>query len=285
MQKITFTNANNDSITLKDTFPYLLQNLAGIGAPNTTALILRGFQQQGVSYYGNLLEPRIISLRAVISSKQRDTLLDMRGEIYKAFNPALGEGVLTYGNGHANYQINSSVYKGPTELLGQGARGPTMQSFDIDLLCPRPAWEGVEQQGHKLVGFIGGLIFPMTFPITFAQQGDQIDIEYNGTLSAPLLIEFRGPAEVPKIIKKQTQEFVEVNLEILNGEKLFINTTPGSIDVYKDDGEGNITPAFNYINPSSEYFQLTTGMNTLAFSAGSGSPEVYLYWREQFVGV
>ena len=128
-------------------------------------------------------------------------------------------------------------------------------------------------------------MLPATFPISLAQQGDQIDIDYTGTLPAPLLIEFRGPAEVPKITKMQTQEFVEVNIEILEGEKLFIDTTPGEIDVYKDDGEGNITPAFNYINPSSQYFQLTSGTNTLAFSAGSGSPEVYLSWREQFVGV
>ena len=284
MQKITFTNANNDSITLKDTFPYLLQNLSGIGAPNITALIQRGFQQEGVSYYGNLLEPRIISFRAVISSKQRNTLLGMRSEIFKVFNPALEAGVLTYDNGYESYQINCAVYEGPAEILGQGARGPAMQSFDIDLLCPRPAWEG-EQMGGPLVGFVGGLTFPITFPITFAQQGEQEDIEYYGTLDAPLKIEVRGPVEAPKIIKVETDEFIEVDMEILTGEKLFIDTTPGAVDVYRQDNEGNVIPAFNYINPASSYFQLTKGVNTLTYTAGSGSPEVYLYWREQFVGV
>lgn len=285
MQKITFTNAENQSVTLKDTFPYLLQNLSGMGAPNITSLIQRGFQQEGVSYYGNLLEPRIISFRIVISSKQKDTLLSMREEIFKVFNPGLGDGVLEYDNGYENYRINCSVYGGPTEIIGQGARGPTMQSFDITLLCPRPAWESKIRSEVKLVGFVGGLTFPITFPISLAGQGDRIDIEYTGTLAAPLLIEFRGPADVPKIIKSQTQEFVEVNLEIMEGEKLFIDTTPGAINVYKDDGEGSVEPAFNYINPSSEYFRLTSGLNTLAFSAGSGNPEVYLYWREQYVGV
>ena len=69
MRTLTFTNSENQSLTLKDTFPYLVQNLTGMGAPNVSALIQRGFQQDGVSFYGNLLEPRIISFRVIISSK------------------------------------------------------------------------------------------------------------------------------------------------------------------------------------------------------------------------
>ncbi len=302
MQKITFTNANNQSITLKDTFPRLLQNLQGIGAPSVSPLTQRGFQQDGLSHFGNLLDHRVISFRAVISDNDREQLLVMREEIFKVFNPSLGSGVLNYGNGTSNYTINCCVYDGPTEVLGVSTRNAVMQSFDIGILCPRPAWE-IVQDDVEMVGFTGGVEFGPGPPegieldnpfiliggedegLTLGTQGDYAQIEYSGTLSAPLLIEFRGPAVLPKITKVETGEFLEVALELLEGEKLFIDTQPDTIDVYKIDGDGVKTSAFGYINPLSTYFLLNAGTNSLTFSVSSGDPVVYLHYAEHYVGV
>lgn len=285
MQKVTFTNAIGESLTLSRTFPYLLQNLDGLGSPPITQLTQKGFQQDGVTHFGNLLESRLINFRAVIKDSDRSALIEKRKEIMRVFNPKLGNGVLIYENDDVKYRIECLVYDGPHEIIGQSERTALIQSFDVGLFCPSPAWEGNVQNSLKMVGFVGGLTFPVTLPLSLAIQGDQVEIDYSGTLDAPLLIEFRGPAATPKITKVETGELVEVDLELLSGEKLFIDTTPGAINVFKDDGAGNLTSAFNYIDHTSIYFLLTQGTNTLSFEAASGSPEVYLYWRDQFLGV
>ena len=71
MQKITFTNAKGNSITLSDTFPYLVQSIEGLGAPDSELMMQKGYQQDGVSYYGSLLDHRIISFQAVISNERQ----------------------------------------------------------------------------------------------------------------------------------------------------------------------------------------------------------------------
>lgn len=299
MQEITFKNANEKSITLKDTFPYLLQNLEGLGSPEISVLTQKGFQQNGTSYFGNLLNPRLISFRIVISADERSELIAMREKVFQVFNPGIGKGELIYINGEGRYQINCSVYVGPKEIISPGLRNASMQSFEIALFCPRPAWE-IEKDSVEMVGFSGGVEFlapevslegrnPFAFgyenSLMLGTQSDYVLIDYKGTLAAPLLIVFEGPANLPKITKINTGEYVKVNLELFEGDKLYINTQPDAIDVYKEDSEGTKTPAFNYIDTDSSYFLLTPGENEISFSAGSGEPTVHIKYFEQYVGV
>ncbi len=285
MQKIEYKNALGESVALSQTFPYLLQNLDGISAPPATMLTGRGFQQDGISYYGSLLEPRTINLRAVIYDKNRQGLLDKRAEIMRVFNPRLREGILFYENDVNKYRIDAVVFDGPHEIIDTSSRTAAMQCFDIGFYCPKPAWESVVEDSRKLEGFVGGMTFPYTLPFSLATQGDQIMISYPGTLDAPLLIEFRGPATKPKIMKNETGEYIEIDVELLADERLFINTTPAEIDVYVEDESGSRQSAFNYIDPLSSYFMLTQGLNTISFSASSGEPEVYIKHRTQYVSI
>ena len=284
MQKITFTNANGESVTLSQTFPYLWQDLDGITAPRPLCLTRRGFNQDGQSYFGSLLEPRYITFRAIINDSTKQELLEKRAEILRVFNPRLGLGELLYENGVNTYYIKASVFDGPNDVLKANSSNSNMQSFDIGLFCPQPGWESTIEHSEKLIGFIGGLTLPFTLPQTLAEQGSKVEINYSGTLDAPILVEFHGPGTMLKIIKEETGEYIEVDVELTADEKLYIDTTPGAYDVYTEDVSGNKTSAFNKVKPYISYFQLTKGINTLSFSAASGEPEVYVKWRNQFIG-
>ena len=278
-------------MTLSRTFPYLYKDLTGEGAPPSTLLTQSGFQQDGVSYFGSLLEPRTLDFKAVIQSGDRSNLMAMRDKIMRVFNPRLGKGVLLYNNGEADYRIEGAVYDGPHPIKGAGNESATMQSFDIGIYCPRPAWTSHVQYAEKLVGFIGGLRLPYRIPYKLAEHGDKKVIDYQETLAAPLLVEFRGPATMPRITLEETGLYIESTLEILEGEKLFVDTFPYNFDAYKEDVNGNRIPAMNYISGASaqlllkQDFVLSYGINTLSFIAASGNPEVYLYWRKQYPGV
>ncbi len=296
MQRIIFENINGDSMTLKDTFPYLLQNLQGIGAADVTPLYQRGFQQDGATHLGNLLDIRFIRFTAIISDDTRAGLLQKRNEIFRIFNPKLGKGKLTYFNGNednASYVIGCSVVEGPTEITSQNIRTANMQAFDIQLMCPDPAWEIVPENPLEMIGFTGGVMFGEygTFDlgddggVTLGTQGDYAEVNYNGNLDAPVIVEFRGPASYPMIKKLETDEYIKVMIDLSEDEKLFIDTRQAAIDVYMIDENNEKVNAFNYIDPYSSYFILTPGINSLAFSVAAGDPTVIIHYSDRFVGV
>ncbi len=297
MQRITFKNKNGDIIILKDTFPYLLQNLQGIGAADVTPLVQRGFQQDGMTHFGNLLDIRSINFTAIISDDTRQGLLEKRSEIYRVFNPKLGQGTLEYYNGNSEdivYSIKCSVIEGPTEVVNQSVRTANMQAFSIGLLCPDPAWEIVPDYPLEMIGFEGGFMLGEEFGnfelgtengLIFGMQGDYAEIDYNGTLDSSVIVEFQGPASYPTITKIETDEYIKVMIDLLEGEKLYIDTRQDAINVYKIDEDGKKINAFNYIDPYSSYFVLTPGINSLTFSVAAGEPTVKIHYADRFVGV
>lgn len=285
MQRLTFTNASGESVTLGRTFPYLLQNIEGVGAVASTLLSQRGFQQDGVTYLGSLLEPRMVHFRVIIQDGSREGLLAKRAEILRVFNARLGQGVLRYEDDVTTYRIEAAVCDGPNPITGVKGESATMQSFDIGLYCAKPAWESEEAYEVSISSLDGGMELPLRLPFSLAEMGKTKQIDYQGTLDAPLLVVFDGPAVMPKLTKRETGEYMEVNVALQEGEKLYLDTTPSAINVYTVDANGAKQSAFNYINPQTSYFMLTQGMNTISFSASDGEPKVHLYWRTQYVGV
>lgn len=284
MRKLTFINADNDRIEISRGSDYKLLNFSGVGNTAPLPQQTRGFKQDGITHLGNLLEPRVLDLGVEINNYDKVLVNNMRSYLMQVFNPKLGLGEIIYSNGFNTYRIEAYVYDF-LEMVEMPYNTENVQGFSLGLCCPNPAWKSYERYSRKLVGFIGGLTLPFTLPFKLAEQGSTIEIDYNGTLEAPLLIEFRGGADRPKIIKHETNEYIEVNVQLAENEKLFIDTTWNDINIYTKDETGIEHPAINYINPLSKYFRLTKGKNTISFSASSGKPEVYLYWYELFSGV
>lgn len=280
MRTLTFINANQESLTFREAFPYLITEL-DLGDPQVTTMQDKNYNQDGVQYYGSRLDERIIDFSLCLEGASEEDVLNMRRKAYSVLNPRLGLGTLIYDDGYSRWRINATV----TYLTTRDEIDETIKELDVGMNAPDPAWESEIQHAIKLVGSIGGLTFPKRYPISYARQGDQCQINYQGTLDAPLLIEFRGPANMPKIMKKESGEFIEVDVDIMEGERLYISTVPTAIDAYIVDATGEERPAFHYIKPVQSYLQLTQGMNTISFRSATGSPEVYLYWRDRYVGV
>ena len=84
---------------------------------------------------------------------------------------------------------------------------------------------------------------------------------------------------------------IELNYNLLEGQALIIDTRPSKIrvEIYDHIGrpyiQGQGIPAFEYVDVGSSFFTLKPGNNTIKFSSTGGSPEVYLYYREQYTGV
>lgn len=281
MEKITFINANGVSIEFGSQFPFLLEKIEGISETGIIDLSTRSYNQDGVTDYDTLSEPRLIKAGFVFNAPTHAEMYTTRRTVEGILNHKLGLGTLVYENDDGKYQISAKVIDGPMMT----ARKTLRHHAEVAFICPNPYWLSYIENIVKLVGFVGGLSFPLEFPISFASAGDSAIFTGIGDVETPLTIEFRGPASGCKIINDTTGEFVEVTYTLLADEKLIIYTDKTHPSVTFVDAAGLETSAFNKINILSSFFRLQPGAQTLSFTALSGTPDVYLKWYDRYVGV
>lgn len=206
-----------------------------------------------------------------------------RVQIAKAFNPKLGLGTLRYENDHLvreNKAIAESV-----PIYPDGPRTETIQKGLINLICPSPFWEDITPENYKLEDFVGNFRFPFKFPVRFASRGDSRELVNKGDVPTPIKVTFCGESINPKITNLTTGEFIKVNRSILLNYSLVINTEFGNKEVKIVAPDGVEQNAFSYIDLESSFFMLNVGENRFSFITDGGQPEVYIEYRNKYLGV
>lgn len=289
MHEVTFTNANNQSIVLGNSRPYILLSISGTGAVETDTQMQKAPFQDGKTYIDSLLEPRIISLEIAILASTQEELYQKRREIAQVFNPKLGPGTLKYEYAGGEKEIEAISDLAPVFLSGIGNQSPEFQKALITLSCPSPFWLETYEESQKMAAWLGGLEFPLEFDpdMKFEEAGDEVTVTNAGDVEAPVVIEFNGPAENPRVDNLTTGEYVRVNQTLLAGEKLIIKTAFGQKSVTLVDSGGNESNAMHYIDLNSTFWQLQPGENTISYTADSGAEEatVLVTWKNRYVGV
>jgi phage-related protein len=284
MEKITFTSSAG-SMEFSADFPYKLISVAGVGELPWNTQTDEAYGIDGNAYYDTLASARLIKLNFWFNATTHAGLHTVQRLIQSILNPKLGEGEIILENDNEKYRITAAVFDGPIILPSAADRLPLHQHAEVAFICCQPFWESYIEYSQVLEGSTGGLEFPLAFPISFAQLADNVVMDNIGDVDTPLRFEFRGPATGCKIEKVETGEYVEVTYTLQAGEKLVIDTNPVLPSVTFIDMSGVETSAFNKINALSTFFQLTPGINTFAFTAATGTPDVYMFWRYRYVGV
>jgi len=280
VDSLTFLNSLGAELTFGNTLPFLFTDLEGLGAEPVTLQTSKAFAQDGCDYFGTLSEPRLIRFRAHVGGDTKEAHNAARKLFSRVFAPKLETGMLTLRRGYSPedaYIIEAKVYDGPHDIP---SKSEYVSIYEVGLHCHYPFFRSAIQYGQKLIGFDGGLAFPVAFPITFGAQGTTADINCESALPTPFVVTFTGGAENPKLEKINTGEYIQLDKNLLEADVLVIDTTPNNIRVLVN-GED----AFNYVNANNKYFQLTPGINTLRFSATSGNPEATLQWRNAYSGI
>lgn len=280
MELLSYRNPDNQVIEIGYGGDYQLHEWYGMGASEVLPVTARGYRQQGYTYQGATLGMRIITvnIRYVGEYYRHKDMID------RTFNPLLGPGVLTYTNDFTSRSITVLPTLPATPLTRDGYHVVTVELTAYDPFFYDPA-----ENALKLGDYRGGLTFPMKFDpsIRFAQKGDMANIEIVGDVESPLRAEFRGPAVKPKLTNVTTGEFIEVDATLAAGDTLWINTAYGNKTVIIHRADGTEENAYNLITVDSSFMQLQRGQNRLEFtSEGSGDAgtEVYLYWRNRYIG-
>lgn len=134
----------------------------------------------------------------------------------------------------------------------------------------------------------GGLKFPLKLPNKFATVSFYKEIDNIGDTDAPVQIEYVGPAKNPRVTNETTGEFIQVNMEIGEKEKLVIDTREGRETV------NLITPhetrdVYNNIDLRSNMsLKLIVGKNLIKYSSdieGAKDKVTIKDYTNKYVGV
>ena len=134
---------------------------------------------------------------------------------------------------------------------------------------------------------MGGLKFALSLPNKFSTVSFYKEIDNKGDVEAPIQIEYVGPALNPCITNQTTVEYIKVNMEIGENEKLVIDTKEGKETV------NLITPhevkdVYNKIDLNSTFFKLIVGKNLIKYSSdieGAKDKVTIIDYTNKYVGV
>ncbi|MET3658171.1 phage tail family protein [Sporosarcina psychrophila] len=282
MQKITYTNSRGDSIVLSHRAPFLLSKIDGLGDVDATVQMQKSPFQDGSTHVDTLLEPRFLSLQVSIIGRGREDVSAKREELARVFNPKLS-GVILFENGRVSREIKAHpehVPKYPSD-----DRGLTYQIALVNLVCPNPYWQDINPINIKLQDFVGNFFFPISFPASFSIRGDEKNLFNEGHAPTPIKVTFRGEAVNPMITKVSTGEFIRINRTIPAEHSLVITTDFDYRTVRIVDPYGNEKNAMGYIDLDGTFFSLDVGENNLKFITSGGNPEVFIEYRNLYLGV
>lgn len=296
MQKLEVINLGlNESILLNDkggdTEDILLSHIEGLGHPGATSQKTQGVAQDGENAEDALLDPRNIKVDITIRAKTREKLYELKRKIYRIINPKTynkntnkrGELLLYYTNDYKKYRIYARV----EDSVDFNTRFLNHDKATISFLCVDPYFLDEEGIDIDIKSVRGGLKFPLALPNHFALVTFYREIENLGDVEAPIQIEYTGPAVNPVITNETTGEYIKVNMEIGEKEKLVINTAEGKETV------NLITPnktedVYNNIDLNSTFFKLIVGKNLIKYSSDAETSKDsvrIIDYSNKFVGV
>lgn len=275
MAVVTYTNNAGDVMVFTNKTTTRITEFNGYGGANAQITMQKSYKQDGATLIDTTMEVRDIGLDFVIVAKNELEVAETRRQISRLFNPKnMGVFRIEDRNGVVR-EIGAVAFATPVF----SKKGGPIQKGSVVLLCPDPYWRSSTEQVEQLAVFEGGLKFPLVLPTIFGNQktGSKSRIVLNdGDVSTPILVTFEGPATSPiRIENSTTGEFIEIAQNLLEEEKMIVDTTFGKKRVTKVLADGTEVNAFNHIKvspdpkESSTFFYLGRGNNLLTYSTGS----------------
>lgn len=279
-EKIIYENDRGQKVEIAYSFPYFLQQLLGADGTDADITKVKGVGQDGTSITNVRLADRSLQILGAIKGDTKEEIARYRGKLLQVFNPKT-KGWLQYEYGDIKRRIRCQVEKAPA--FSKQNRSFKYQDFLIDLLCPTPFWLDEIETSEEIVTWIGGMKFPLVLPTAFAMKGPKVkNIINQGDVETPVRIEFAGPATNPRITKRDTGEYIQVNRQLVHGDTLVVTTDFGAKRV-----EINGQNAFNWIDMGSTFWSLGVGDNVIEYSSDDPvePASVSISYRNRYVGV
>lgn len=288
--KITFTNANSESISISNAGTFRIFDINGLSQVDAEVQTVKSPFQDGATRVDTLLGMRNITIEFGIFADNEADLFMYRNRILSIFHPKLPEGMLRceFANGVKEIPVTpEGTVDFPT---GEENYNGKFQRVLVDLLCPDPYWLDIEATTQPMANVLGGLKFPLSFSgrsLQYSSRGTRVYVQNSGDVNSPVQITFKGEALNPIIHNRTTGEFIKVNRHLSATDKLLISTAFGKKKVEIEDVDGNRTNVMNWLDFRSTFFNLLVGQNELEYGSDSdiALSTVEVRWRNRYLGI
>ncbi|QOV10941.1 phage distal tail protein [Viridibacillus arvi] len=268
METITFTNSRGETVKFGGP-PFYLQSVTGLGDVTAQIQKQKSPFQDGSTFLDALLDEREVEITFLIVADLEQNYGDVskaRARIAQICNPKLGPGILKYENDYVVRIIDAIASHVP--IYGDnGERTKTLQKSTISFIAHDPYWKSLKVDEEP--AFKPLFQFPFSGPFQMGIQRDERIIENDGDSETPIFVEFFGPAKNPQIINETTGQFVKVNQNLLEGERMIIDTSEDNKSVFFVNELGESRNVFHWIDLGSTFFKLVIGENKIKYSADS----------------
>lgn len=241
MQKLQVTNLALNETMIFDSVgnieeDILLSHIEGLGHPGATSQKSQGVNQDGCNSEDSLLDPRVIKLQVTIRTQNRVKLYELKRRTMRVINPKTynkntgkrGELLIYYTNDYKTYRIYGKV----EDSAEFNERKNNHDKATISFYCQDPYWLDEKGQDIDIKSVREGLRFPLRLSTHFSKVIFYKEINNIGDVEIPVQIEYIGPATNPIVTNETTGEFIKVNMEIGEKEKLVIDTKEGQETVW-----------------------------------------------------
>lgn len=239
----------------------------------------------GASLQGVRIEPREIPCTVYVHGKDRTDMYAQRYNLIRLLTPSNSLGWLYYSNDYIRVRTQALPRLPPdfTERIRN------YNKAEITFWCPHPCWISTTYHTEK-IGYVSGtgFKFPFEFKVEFADLKNEVTIDYQGSVPAPVTITINGPAQAPKITNTKTGQYIALtNKPLTENQVLRIVTTRGSKSVRISETGKATNDAFQYIDPSSVFWELQPGINKITYDSGDTTQPtaVTIVYTERYSGV
>lgn len=265
MPKLIVENERGERLQLSQNTNYKITSIDGLDPPMGNVNIAENANFDGGTEKNSRLNVRNIVLTIVIEYPVEQN----RIALYKYFR-AKKHCTLYFSNGTRNVRTEGIVESFECNAWSR------REIAQISILCPNPYLIDTEQQDVSFSVVEALFEFPFSIP---AEGIEFSRMEYNkeetiiaGDIETGMDIQFIavGSATNPTLYNTETLESLKVNISLVKGDVLRINTTKGQKAITLTH-EGVTTNVINDLEPGSSWLQLEAGENKLLYTADANA--------------
>jgi len=294
-EKITYINERGESLEFSPHSSYHtnIRDCTGLPDIYNTIASTGSMGQDGETFVASRIEGRDIEIFGHIKDRDKIRKHLRRRDLNRILNPQYSA-ALVYEFGPFRRVIACKVDKGP--IIN---RKGIFERFTIQLSCLNPFWRDGHETRNNIAAWMGAFEFPDIdgglelnddegWEIEYREPSLIVNVFNGGDVETGLRAEFKalGQLENPSILNVHTMEFIKLNISMVAGDILSLNTGYGEKNVTLTRN-GTTTTAFRHLDIDSTYMQLVPGDNLFRYDAETNldNLEVSIYHNNQYLGV
>ncbi|MDE5830206.1 MAG: phage tail family protein [Clostridia bacterium] len=264
MKKVICENARKDKLTFTYDFPFFLSKIDGIYKVSGNVSMVSSAFGIGETYYGTSIEKRNIIITGII----KDNFQERRRTLYDMF-PLKSKGTLYYYENNIGKKIEYVV-----EDIDIAEKG-IPRDFTISLICPYPYFTDIEKSQVSMSYWTPLFEFPMVSEEIESDEGIEFETKNVTTMGVinndtniefgiDIIFEANGNVINPFLVNVETQERMEIDIEMNSGDKILVTTQRNKKDIFYIADSTSELQNINYLKTNiSKFLQMHSGVNTL----------------------